>query len=109
MTGEMSKEEVTREHYPLYFAAADTVEGATIEPFDQYQGPYINVPCKGRYFLCTELDRGYHWYNDRTDTLSSPFLCDPWLFDPDTEECDGIDAFVDHVENGGTPVDRTQE
>ncbi len=40
MTGEMHKSEVTREAYPLHFACADAV-GGTVEPFDQYQGPYI--------------------------------------------------------------------
>jgi hypothetical protein len=50
MTGEMSREEVTRENFPLYFAAADMVEGATVA-VRSYQGPYIHVPGKGRYFL----------------------------------------------------------
>ncbi|KKK59701.1 hypothetical protein LCGC14_3031750, partial [marine sediment metagenome] len=42
MTGEMLKEEVTRDNYPLYFKIADAL-GGTVEPFDQYQGPYILV------------------------------------------------------------------
>lgn len=41
MTGEMHASEVTRENYPLYFAVADALPGATVKPFDQYQGPYI--------------------------------------------------------------------
>ena len=40
MTGEMSCEEVTRESFPLHFAIADAFNG-TVEPFDQYQGPYV--------------------------------------------------------------------
>ena len=42
MTGEMFKEDVTRERYPLYFKIADAL-GGTVEPFDRYQGPYILI------------------------------------------------------------------
>lgn len=103
MTGEMSRDEVTRENYPLYFACVDALgrSDVTVEPFDQYQGPYIRVPGKGRYFLYEE--RGYYWYNDRDDTQSDFFLCDLYNFEPG-DDCDGIDAFLDHVENGGKPV-----
>lgn len=42
MAGEMTKEDVTREEYPLHFAIADAL-GGTVEPFDVYQGPYIDL------------------------------------------------------------------
>lgn len=42
MAGEMSASEVTRENYPLHFAIADAFNG-TVQPFDQYQGPYVMV------------------------------------------------------------------
>lgn len=106
MTGEMSKDEVTREIYPLHFACADQIEDARVEPFDQYQGPYIFVPDKGRFFLSIEADRAYYWWSEAADELSGPFCND--LFDFD-EECDGISAFLDLIENGGEPVDRSSE
>ena len=40
MTGEMY--EATRDEWPTHFAIADAV-GGTVQPFDQYQGPYIVV------------------------------------------------------------------
>ncbi len=42
MTGEMIKSDVTREAYPLHFAIADEL-GGSVEPFDQYQGPYVVI------------------------------------------------------------------
>ena len=42
MTGEMYKDDVTREEFPVHFAIADAV-GGTVEPFDVYQGPYVLV------------------------------------------------------------------
>jgi hypothetical protein len=42
MTGEMIRSEVTREAYPLHFAIADEF-GGSVEPFDQYQGPYVVI------------------------------------------------------------------
>ena len=44
MTGEMHRSEVTPEAYPTHFAIARAL-GGTVEPFDQYQGPYV---CIGR-------------------------------------------------------------
>jgi hypothetical protein len=95
MTGEMSREEVTRENFPLYFAAADMVEGATVQPFDQYQGPYIHVPGKGRYFLCEEE----YWYGERNDEVSEAIAY--W-----GQEYLLSSIFRDFVERGGTPVKR---
>lgn len=103
MTGEMSREEVTRSAYPLYFACADQIEGATVKPFDNYQGPYISVPGKGRIFLTVELDRAYHWYSEKIDALSDPFCGDLYDFD---EACEGIAAFLDLIETGGCPIER---
>lgn len=40
MTGEMSRDDVTRDAFPLHFAIADAL-GGTVHPFDVYQGPYV--------------------------------------------------------------------
>lgn len=91
MTGEMSESEVTRENFPVHFAAADKVAGATVEPWDYYQGPYILVPGKGHYFLCSDTEwREAYWYNIADDRVSS-------IADDD----DLPDAFRDLVEHGG--------
>ena len=42
MTGEMIKEELTPETYPLQFAIADAL-GGEVQPFDVYQGPYVSI------------------------------------------------------------------
>jgi hypothetical protein len=42
MTGEMSKQDVTRDAYPLHFAIARALNGR-VEPFDVYRGPYIRI------------------------------------------------------------------
>jgi hypothetical protein len=51
MTGEMSAAEVTRDNYPELFALRDALRRRGIKseprPFDQYQGPYLNVPGVG--------------------------------------------------------------
>jgi hypothetical protein len=104
MTGEMSREEVTRENFPLYFAAADTVEGATVEPFDQYQGPYIHVPGKGRFFLSGDYNA--QWYSEQTDSLSEEFsgpgvarkIDGKWVEYPLQI---GVQCFVDLIERDG--------
>jgi hypothetical protein len=103
MTGEMSRDEVTRENYPLHFAAADQVKGATVEPFDQYRGPYILVPDKGRYFLSSDDGFIARWWSEATDCVSVEAFGDPTLAPTFT----GLtDAFTDLIENGGTPVKR---
>lgn len=50
--GEMS--EVDHETYPQWFQMAEAL-GGTVEPFDQYQGPYVHVPGIGKF-----------WINDKT-------------------------------------------
>ena len=92
MTGEMLKEEVTRDNYPLYFKIADAL-GGTVEPFDQYQGPYIlvgqDVIVGDAPYALAPLNLGVVrlWvidqdngievaiYNEATDKTSDPF---PW-------------------------------
>ena len=98
MTGEMSRNEVTRETFPLYFACVDALghDGATVEPFDVYQGPYINVPGVGRIFACEDTDRGYFWFNDCARTKSGEWLGE-WSDDND----EAISSFCALVENGG--------
>ena len=46
----MGKSEVTREAYPAFFSLRDAIKRryhrliyVTVEPFDQYQGPYVSV------------------------------------------------------------------
>jgi hypothetical protein len=41
-TGEMHPSEVTKENWPIHFAIAEAL-GGTVQPFDQYQGPYISI------------------------------------------------------------------
>ena len=64
MTGEMSRAEVTRDAYPDLFALRDALHRRGIpsepRPFDQYQGPYLNVPTVG----CA-------WYSDHPEVWRS--------------------------------------
>jgi hypothetical protein len=99
MTGEMSKGEVTRENFPLYFTAADEVPGATVEPFDKYQGPYINVPGKGRYFLTSDDGEEGNWWSESADEVSVSFFCG-------CSDDVPAEAFRDLVEHGGEKVNR---
>lgn len=75
MTGEMSKSEVTRDAYPLHFAAADEC-GGTVEPYDTYQGPYVYVPGKGRFWLNSDDGVIGQWYSEATHELGYGFFCD---------------------------------
>lgn len=54
MTGEMSREEVTPEAYPLHFAIADAL-GGSVHPFDQYQGPFVSAE-REKFWLIGEDD-----------------------------------------------------
>lgn len=91
MTGEMFKDEVTQESYPVHFAVADSL-GGTVEPFDQYQGPYVLVGSdvragrepyqtapRGlgviRLWIVMGDDGLVHVYNEANDRESEPF---PW-------------------------------
>jgi len=78
MTGEMSKADVTREAYPVQFAIADAM-GATVHPFDQYQGPYLRFEGR-RYWLLTDDETCAPWegriYAETADELSEPFNLD---------------------------------
>jgi hypothetical protein len=83
MTGEMCKDDVTREEFPLHFAVADAVPGASVEPWDVYQGPYIQLPGYGCYWLIEAYDGPSHrwdyyselccWWNEYRDDRSVPF------------------------------------
>ncbi len=95
MTGEMIKSDVTREAYPLHFAIADEL-GGSVEPFDQYQGPYVVIggdirSGSGPYALaprglgivrlwicCDERSNGAlcFVYNEANDKSSAKFLWD---------------------------------
>lgn len=73
MTGEMSREEVTRENYPMHFAIADAFAGS-VKPFDQYLGPYILLPDAEKLWIQLHSDN-YQLvvFNDGNDEISTPF------------------------------------
>ena len=90
MTGEMVRADVTRETWPTHFAIADAL-GGTVEPFDQYQGPYIligndiragaepyAVAVRGlgvvRLWLCYDEGEFATVYNEATNEQSEPFF-----------------------------------
>ncbi len=76
MTGEMHKSEVTKENFPLHFAIARALRG-TVHPFDQYQGPYVNVPgVASRIWIGSDDGHLSYVYNDTTEKQSKPFC--PW-------------------------------
>lgn len=95
MTGEMIRADVTRETWPTHFAIADAL-GGTVEPFDQYQGPYIcvggdvrigaepyAVAPRGlgvvRLWLCRDDGADCYVYNEATEEKSEPFFeLDEW-------------------------------
>jgi hypothetical protein len=72
MTGEMSRSEVTPEAYPAHFAIAKAYNGS-VEPFDQYQGPYVLVPGYGRLWVQTDDGSELYVYSERFDKRSEPF------------------------------------
>lgn len=101
MTGEMYESEVTRENFPFHFAAADAVDGASVHPFDKYQGPYIHVPKKGRFFLATDDGAVCEWYSEQNDAISESFLATAdWCI------ADSTAAFRDLIVNGGNAIVR---
>lgn len=72
MTGEMSRDEVTEENFPIHFAIAKAL-GGTVHPFDQYQGPYIsNFPDVGaKLWLQVHGEGpGFQIYNSINEKLS---------------------------------------
>lgn len=71
MTGEMSKAVVTRENYPWHFAIADAL-GGTVEPFDKYQGPYVQSE-KGRFWIMSEDGVTCQVYNEVNGKSSKPY------------------------------------
>jgi hypothetical protein len=95
MTGEMSRDEVTRESYPLHFALGDKL-GGTVRPFDQYQGPFLSSP-RGVFWLIS--GDGYHcrWYEGNGSLVSESFAYD---------DSDGAAAAGEALAGGiGFPVD----
>lgn len=80
MTGEMSRDMVTREDYPLHFSIARALRG-TVEPFDVYQGPYVRARGAQLFISSPEGDNDSGLvvvWNERTDTASAPF----WPYGP---------------------------
>jgi hypothetical protein len=98
MTGEMSRDDVTCKAYPLHFAAAKKISGSTVEPFDMYQGPFIYVSGKGRYWLLSDDDVVGRWWSERTNEISCGFFCNCIDNAP-------AEAFRELVEFGGTNID----
>ena len=67
MAGEMTSSELTRDAYPTHFALMDLYSGATVRPFDQYQGPYVLVPGHGKIWATYE-DGRIELYKENSDT-----------------------------------------
>jgi len=100
MTGEMSRHDLTLDEFPVHFAVAEAL-GATVEPFDVYQGPYVcvgpDIRCGSepyqlaprglgvvRLWLVAPPDNpdGYGpllcWWNEATECYSNPFWFDDY-------------------------------
>jgi hypothetical protein len=71
MTGEMCREEVTRDAYPIHFAIADALDGR-VEPFDQYQGPYVATDL-GKLWLIDAGGGLCRIYDEQRDRQSPRF------------------------------------
>lgn len=106
MTGEMRREEVTPEAYPIHFAIAKEF-GGTVEPFDHYQGPYVviggdvrlgdepyAVAVQGlgvvRLWLCTDDGAFGSIYNEANEAQSDEFPL--YTRDPEEAKRYAIDA-----------------
>lgn len=79
MTGEMSKDEVTRENYPEFFELSDLLHSkgypASVEPFDQYQGPYVQ--CGNLKFWLSEYRGWMERHNYTGSVKDSKMLGSP--------------------------------
>lgn len=64
MTGEMSREDVTPEEFPLHFAIAKAMRGK-VHPFDVYQGPYVAAR-KGKFWISAHLESCDHGHEHDT-------------------------------------------
>lgn len=94
MTGEMSRaslaQDISEGAYALHVAAAKALSG-TVQPFDQYQGPYVLIGAEvratgiyapvvrglgvRRLWLIGDDEGGpvCRWYNEATETESVEF------------------------------------
>lgn len=90
MTGEMTRDMLTPEEYPVHFAAAEAL-GGTVVPFDVYQGPYILLgrEYRGGSGVYATAPRGLgvvrlwllnddggpmcQWYNEASEKVSEYF------------------------------------
>src|SRR5271170_8037550 len=94
-TGEMSQGELDasgRQEWPLHYAIADAL-GGTVRPFDQYQGPYIELPDEGRLFIYSEDGAAGSVWNEDTKQSSEPFLLH------ESSENEAVDAALSVCEN----------
>jgi hypothetical protein len=98
MSGEMHPSEVTAENFPLHFAVVKEF-GGDVQPFDQYQGPYIRYAGKrgdDRYFLSTDDGVFACWWNESTQRFSPAFTA------TDDDVVFAVAAFRELIEEGGT-------
>lgn len=89
-TGEQSESDITRDEYPLWFVIADAL-GGEVEPFDVYQGPYVQVPGEGRLFVITPDGLSAQVWNEKTNEISDEFLAE--------SENEAVDAAISVLEN----------
>ncbi len=89
-TGEQSEGDITREEYPLWFLIADAL-GGEVEPFDVYQGPYIQVPGEGRLFIISPDGYVAQVWNEKLNEISAEFTAD--------SENEAVDAALSVLEN----------
>lgn len=98
MTGEMSRDDVTEEAFPIHFAIAKEL-GGTVEPFDVYQGPYIQLD-GARLWLSSEDGIGAYVFNETTRCKSEDFF-----FANMAATDEGIAAAREVYPEGGIDVD----
>jgi hypothetical protein len=88
-TGEMSRGDVTREAYPAHFAIAEAL-GGTVEPFDVYQGLYVDTKF-GRLFISMEDGGMATVWNEANTNESNAFFYD--------DENSAVDAALSTIPN----------
>jgi hypothetical protein len=73
MAGEMSKDDLNKEEYPLHFAVAEKL-GGTVEPFDVYQGPYVSLPGRRLFLMPDPEDESFGlWYDTVRHEMTDSF------------------------------------
>lgn len=106
MTGEMSQADVTPEAYPWHFRVVAEY-GGTVEPFDQYQGPYI-FRDGVRYWMLNEGEPDARWWNESTRMVSEWFNVGP-MANGETDTVPAYVAFGDLITDGGHDPDAEEK